>query len=183
MIFFKLIAVLLILFSFSSIAHSQETNDIELKNKEWITSNGDEYTVSYPNTWEFDVSGQHGTRFFIFSQLENKEDDFRENINLIIQDLSANAMDLDEFTKISTNQVKEIFPDGIIIVSSREKNKEKVFHKMIYTGNQSGFNLKFKQYYWIENKKAFVLTFTSVLTKFESFKLISEQIMNSFIIK
>ncbi|MBC8172388.1 MAG: hypothetical protein H7X71_00660, partial [Chitinophagales bacterium] len=49
----------------------------------WKTLKEKNYSIQYPSTWELDQSGQMGTSFILFSSLEEKEDQFMENINLI----------------------------------------------------------------------------------------------------
>ena len=45
------------------------------------------YSISYPSTWELNHDGQMGTSFIISSPLESDNDNFKENVNLVIQDL------------------------------------------------------------------------------------------------
>lgn len=73
--------------------------------------------------------------------------------------------------------------NGIIIDSKRLNKNNTEFQKVIFTGNQGLFQLKFEQYYFIKNKKAFVLTFTSKQEEFENYKFIGEKIIESFILK
>ncbi|MBK7681894.1 MAG: hypothetical protein IPJ26_05200 [Bacteroidetes bacterium] len=52
-----------------------------------------------------------GTSFIIFSPLENDEDKFKENVNLLMQDLTGQNIDLDKyvtkFQKVNKNNVDE----------------------------------------------------------------------------
>ena len=59
------------------------------------------YSISYPDTWSIDTSKQMGTELIIFSPLENESDKFRENVNVIIQDLKGQSIGLDDYAKIS----------------------------------------------------------------------------------
>ena len=50
-------------------------------------------------------------------------------------------------------------------------------------GDQEPFSLQFVQYYWVRDKKAIVLTFTSEQSAFLKYKEIGELILNSFAFK
>jgi hypothetical protein len=146
----------------------------------WKTFSDKNYTVQYPSNWELNQSGQMGTSLILFSPLENEKDQFKENINLIIQDLTGRNIDLDKFVEISEGQVKTMITKSSLIESTRMKNSNPEFHKMIYLGEQGIFSLKFEQYFWIINQQAYILTLTCEQTKFSDYKETGEKILNSF---
>ena len=169
----QVIAVLFLITSFSVFGQK----------KEWNTLNEKDYSIQHPKSWELNKSGQMGTSFILLSQLSSDSDTFKENVNLIIQDLSAYKIDLNKYVEISKAQIKKLITDPNIVSSTRMKNKGVEFHKIVYTGKQGVFDLKFMQYYWVQNNKAYVLTFTSEKAEFDNIKDIGEKILNSFIIK
>ena len=63
---------------------------------QWKSLNTESYSIQYPENWELVTSGQMNTSFVIFSELSSETDPFRENVNLIIQDLKGYHMDLDK---------------------------------------------------------------------------------------
>jgi hypothetical protein len=138
------------------------------------------YKLQYPNTWTIDTSGKMGTEIFIFSPKENENDKFRENINFIIQDLSGQNIDLDKYARITEQQINDVATDGEIYDSKKIKTAESEYYKMTYGMTQGIFKLKIEQYYFIKDEKAFIITFTSELDKFDVFKSVGEQILNSF---
>ena len=154
-----------------------------LKKAHWKTLNTDEYFIQYPDDWQLDESGRMGTVFVLFSPLSSSQDLFKENVNLLIQDISTYELNLDQYTEISEGQIKSMITDSKIIESKREHEGSDEFHKMIYTGRQGKFNLTFEQYFWVENGKAYVLTFTCEQERFSEFKELGESIMSSFLIK
>tara|TARA_B110000238_G_C16028283_1_gene396248 strand:+ start:504 stop:995 length:492 start_codon:yes stop_codon:yes gene_type:complete len=153
-----------------------QTND-------WNTLNEKNYSIEYPSDWELNKSGQMGTKFILFSQLTSKNDQFKENVNLIVQDLTGHNIDLNQYVEISENQIKTMITDGNIISSERVKKDEKEFQRVIYTGKQGIYDLQFVQYYWVENNNAYVLTLTCEITVFTDFKNTGEKILNSFEIR
>lgn len=165
---------ILLAFSFilTLISHGQ--------NKDWYTFKKDNYSIEYPSNWELNESKRMGTIFILFSPSTSNKDQFRENINLIIQDLSDDNIDLKKYTEISENQIRTDIKNGKIIESKYMKDQDLEYHKIIYTGNQENRDLKFEQYYWVFEKKAYVLTLTCELSEFDNYKLTGEKILNSF---
>jgi hypothetical protein len=158
-------------------------NNYPQTNSDWKTLDQSNYTIQYPSTWELNQSGQMGTSFVLFSPLESDKDKFKENVNLLIQDLTGQNIDLDKYTEISEGQIKTMITNSALMESKRIKNGKDEYHKIIYSGDQGIFHLQFEQYYWVINDKAFVLTFTSEKDKFADFREIGEKILNSFIHK
>jgi len=162
-----------ILFLFVNLSVFGQTND-------WNTLNEKKYSIEYPSDWELNKSGQMGTKFILFSKLTSNNDQFKENVNLIVQDLTGYNIDLNQYVEISENQIKTMITDGNIISSERVKKDEKEFQRVIYTGKQGIYDLKFEQYYWVENNNAYVLTLTCEITAYTDFKNTGEKILNSF---
>jgi hypothetical protein len=143
---FSLISLLIGLFACTQT--NQRKAQTELP-KNWKSINGKAYMIQYPDSFILDTSGQMGSKFIILSKLVSHQDKFRENINLIIQDLTGQNLDLNKYVEISEGQVKTMITNGNIIESKRISTGNPEFHKIIYTGNQGQYHLKFEQYYWI----------------------------------
>lgn len=181
-IFISLLLLSFISFGMTTIQqefNSQSSNKID----GWKTLNEKKYSIQYPSSWELNHSGQMSTSFILFSPLENKNDQFRENINLLIQDLSGKNIDLDKYTEISEGQIKSMTKNSVIIESKRIKNGKDQYQKLIYMCDQGVFHLKFIQYYWVQKDNAYVLTFTCEQNKFMAFKELGENILKSFVLK
>jgi hypothetical protein len=149
----------------------------------WKTMDESGFSIQYPDSFELNKSGQMGMTFILLSKQTSPQDLFRENVNLIIQDLAGQNINLDRYVEISEGQIKTMITNGNIIDSKRIKTSDSEFQKVIFTGTQGQFNLKFEQYYWIVKQKAYVLTMTCEINQFDNYKEIGEKIMNSFRIK
>jgi hypothetical protein len=136
--------------------------------------------VKYPSGWTLDTSGTMNSKWIVFSPLANDSDKFRENVNLIIQNLQAHDLNLDQYTQISESQIKQLFTDGKLIESTKQKNSNGDYQKVIFTATQGIFSLKFEQYYFIKNGNAYVLTFTTQADAFDAYRVAGEQVLNSF---
>jgi serine/threonine-protein kinase len=150
---------------------------------DWKTFDQAAYTIQYPSTWELNQSEQMGTSFILFSPLESEKDQFKENVNLLIQDLAGYHVDLNEYTEITEGQIKTMVTNAILSESVRVKNDKGEYHKLIYSGDQGIFHLTYEQYYWVMNDKAFILTFTCEQNKFVQMADTGEKILNSFKLK
>jgi len=146
----------------------------------WKTLTVDNFEIDCPDNWVVDTSHQLGSSFFLFSQLTDKNDQFKENINLITQDLAGYNVTLDQYAEATENQVKNLITDGKIISSEKQKKGEEDFHKIIYTGKQGIYDLKFLQYFWLLDSKAYVLTLTCEIEAFENYLATGERILDSF---
>ena len=67
---------------------------------EWKSITDNDFTIEYPDNWELNRTGQMGTKFILFSKLSNLTDKFRENVNLIMQDLTGSNITLDKYVEI-----------------------------------------------------------------------------------
>ena len=85
--------------------------------------------------------------------------------------------------KISEGQIKTMITDGNLIKSKRLSDKKKEFQRVIYTGKQGQFDLKWQQFYWVENEQAYVLTLTCEIDQYDNYVSVGEEIMKTFMIK
>ncbi len=177
--------ILLTAIFFSLIACGQKTQKIMQSDipNDWKTINESGFTIQYPDSFELNKSGQMGISFILLSKQTSQQDLFRENINMVIQDLTEQNIDLNKYVEISEGQIKTMITNGNIIESKRVKADDSEFQKIVYTGVQGQFNLKFEQYYWVVNGKAYVLTLTCEISQFDKYKEVGEKIMNSFKLK
>lgn len=177
-----LAALFLNLSAYSQAPAPPSAANIETKSN-WKSINESNYTIQHPDNWDVDRSGQMGTSFIILSRQTSLQDQFRENVNLLIQDLTGMNLDLNSYTQISEEQIETMIANGKLLESQRLNAHGKTFHKVIYTGEQGPYQLKFEQFYWVQNEKAYVLTFTAEVDQFDAYRETGEGIMNSFLLK
>ncbi len=173
------IIVLALLVLQPSFGQSMEKTATQVPN-DWKELKGDNYWLIYPEDWELNTSGQMGSTFALLSPVSSSKDKFRENVNFMIQDLSGYNMNLEAFAKVSEEQVKTLVTDGELIESTLIVGNTLNHQKTIFTGKQGIFNLIFEQHYWVENDKAFILSFTCEESQHEKYKEVGAKILNSF---
>jgi uncharacterized lipoprotein YehR (DUF1307 family) len=144
----KLFISLLVL---SMVACGQPTKEESTKkqetNKDWNTFAQANYSISYPSAWELNQSGEMGTSFILFFPKESEQDKFRENVNLLTQDLTGKNINLDNYTQISEEQIKTMATNSVLIESKDIVLKSIKYHKIIYTNDQGVYHLKYEQYF------------------------------------
>lgn len=149
----------------------------------WNTIDRNNYSIKFPGTWTLDTSHQFGADIFILSPKNADTDIFRENVNVMIQNLSGTGLTLDSYAEISIKQVKAMLNDANILETRRTKVDGKEFHMLLFTGQQGIFKLKTLQIFLIENDSAYVITLTTELHQYDNYNQVGETILNSFRLK
>lgn len=148
----------------------------------WVEFKKDNYQIEYPENWSLDTTKKTAADFIVFSPLTSDKDEFKENLNLVIQDLSGLNFDLDNFTALSEQQIQNYMEESELIENERLKKGDQEYQHLIYTAKNAGRVLRFEQYYWIIRDTAYVLSFTAELEQFEEYKNSSKRILDSFIV-
>lgn len=146
---------------------------------EWKTLKDAAYQIQYPSSWQLDQSASMQTSFVLYGR-QLAEGKFRENVNLIMQDISGYNLDLAGYAKLSEDQINIAMANGKILESKQVTVSGITHHMIIYQGDFNQYKLKWKQYYWIVQNKAYVLTFTATQETFEEFLPTADRILNSF---
>lgn len=167
----KTLISLLLAVLFSSQALSQDEN---LRKRDT-----DEYYVVIPKGWAFDDTGQNGTKFMMFSPSDGENDSFKENINLIVQDLKANPMSLDDYAELTLTQYVSM---GVTVVENVQ-TANPMRQKFVLSAQQGGFDLRLVQYCWMIDDQAYVLTLTCLKDEQEQYWEAGLKAMDSFKIK
>lgn len=161
----------------------QGENDSQISTENWNTYSDDKVEIKYPEDWSEDASGQMGTSLMLFSPLESDNDAFRDNVNIVIQNLQGQGYGLDEYISLSIDQIKLLITDAEIESSERLNGVNGEYHKLVYFGKQGQFELRFEQLFWIIDEEVFIITFGCEDDKYNMYDEISEGIFNSFRIK
>lgn len=176
----KFLGIAILLISLNSCGQSTKKNELTTKPNGWKTMNENGYSIQYPESWDLNKSRQMGMSFIILSKLASKQDKFKENVNLMIQDLTGQNINLDRYVQISEGQISTMLTNVKFTESHRLNENNSEFHKFIYTADQGIYKLKTEQYLWLKNEKAYILTLSCEVDQYEKYKKIGEQILNSF---
>ncbi|MEL6867101.1 MAG: hypothetical protein AAFP19_21940 [Bacteroidota bacterium] len=148
--------------------------------EQWKILKKDNYEIRFPGDWSVDTSQQMGTTFVLLSPVSDAEDQFRENVNLMVQDLSAYDLNLDQLAKSTESQISNLITDAKMVLSEREERAGEAYHHLVYTGKQGIFDLRYEQYFWLKAKKAYILTLTVEIDQVEAYQETGKLILNSF---
>lgn len=173
---------ILISFTFCNAKVVFGQNSTEIK-KLTETFETESYSIEYPSTWELNTSIGNGAKFFLLSMLTSPNDQFRENINLMIEDLADKDISLNYYVESAVNQLSKFISRYKLIENKRMFKHDIEFQKVVYSGQQGVFKLIFEQYVWVFDDKAYVLTFTCEKSQIDSYKEIGESILDSFMFK
>jgi hypothetical protein len=147
------------------------------------------YSIRYPANWDVlqNDRSEPGARiaypFSILSPLASSDDKFRENVNLVIEDLNGQKIDLNTYASMSIGQLKSQMKNCKIVENKRVDSSSRKYYKVIFTWDYETLPLKVEQYYWVIGTKAYIVTFSSEQSQFASVRDVGEKILNTFTLK
>jgi len=121
-----------------------------------------------------------GAVVVFFAPTEGPSDIFQDNVNIIVQDLSAQPMTLDEYTELSLGQIEQFITDPSILDSSAVTLADIPGHRVVYTGKQGQYDLKWMQVWTVQNNKAYVISYTAETSKYSTFLETVQEMIDSF---
>ncbi len=149
----------------------------------WKTLEQEEYAISYPKDWvSSDQKPQPSIQFLLLAdEASQKEDLFRENINLNTEDLGGNDMDVEVYAKKSIDQISMQIPSAKIISNQNIKVNGQDAVAIVWSADfGNGMVLKFKQIIITYNQKGYALTFSSSDAEYNQYIEVGDKILNSF---
>lgn len=138
------------------------------------------YKINYPEKWVLFEDDDIGEAIHIVAPKTGFDDEFTENVSVVIQNLSGIPITIDDYVHLSEQQIEQTVLNSQILYSNRFEAGRIKSHKIIYRGIIHGIPLKFIRYYQLNNEKAYILTYTAHEEDFERHKLYGQQILNSF---
>lgn len=136
--------------------------------------------IDYPSNWQI-VEDLMGSIVAFFTPLEDASDNYRENVNVVVQDLKDSPMTLEEYSEFSVNQLKEeINALKIIEPLSSATLSNFPAHKIVYNGVLEKIKLKYMQIWAIKSNIAYLVTYIAENNHFKDYINIIKQIVNSF---
>lgn len=149
----------------------------------WKTHKKGSVSIDYPPTWILDQSGANRTSFVILSPRESEADQFRENVNLMIQDVTAQGYTMDSYVNTSINQINKYLQSANISRTESVASPYGPCHELEYTARQQGILLQFTQRHWLIDGISYILTFTSEPNSDPRFAETSDKMFDSFQIR
>jgi hypothetical protein len=137
-------------------------------------------TAEYPAGWKAD-EGAAGAVVVFYSPLEGSDDKFSENVNILVEDVSAHpGMTIRKYTETGIAQLASFFTDFRLVDNRRHTVDGRRARLIEYTCRQGEFQLHVLQAMTIADGKAYVLTFTAEEANYERYLPAARRIMESF---
>lgn len=140
----------------------------------------EKFTMRYPADWTLreDVEG---AAVIFFTPLENEFDIFKENVNIIVQEVPEKLLDLEKYTDMAIRQMKAVFKENLIpLDSSKTYLAGLPAYKFVYLGKGPEAELKIMHIWAIKKNKAYQFTYTAISSKFDLYIDDVEKMINSF---
>ncbi len=138
------------------------------------------FRIVYPASWQIDDSKKLGAELFVFSPIEGPSDTFRENVNVLIQDLTGQNIDLAKYKKITDDQLKDLGAAVKVYESVVEKSKSGKYYRISYEMTQGLNHMRVQSKCFIKNEKAYLVTFTAAFDQYEKYAAAGTAMVNSF---
>lgn len=151
--------------------------------KNWETLEQDNYAISYPKDWiSSDQKPQPSMQFLLLTDEKSQnEDQFRENINLTTEDLGGTTFSLEEYAKISLDQITSQIPTAEVLSNDPTKIDNWEARTVVWRADfGNNMILQFKQVFLINGGQAYVLTFSSTKAEYDEYIKVGDNILNSF---
>lgn len=176
----------------NDIYDNKAVEDNEVKNNDngesddILVYTNEEYGIecTYFNHWEL-KQNYLGTIVMFMSPLENEEDEFRENVNIVVEDLSAQEMeiDLETYSEASIDVLKKTLPDVNVLSNESYSLNDLDANRITFIGTQDIYSIKFMQVHAIKEGKAYVITYSASEDKYDEYMVYMNQILEDFTIK
>ncbi len=145
-------------------------------NRYYNTKHG--FSIIFPKDWEIQESFM-GTSVISRSSLENEADQFKENINVVVEKLPKD-MGLDEYLELNLSNMYKFLTDFKEIEKGSVELSDNDARWLIYTGQLGQLDMKALVYFTIKGMRAYVITCSSSPNSFEEYKDRFKEIVNSF---
>ncbi len=129
------------------------------------------FTIKYPSDWTV-APYKEGTNVIFYSPLENALDVFKENVNIVVQDMSAQKMipDLNKYTTIAINQMQVVFKQNFKLLESKPITISGVpGHEIVFIGHGPEMDLKIKCAWTIKRKASYQFTYGAVASQYDKY--------------
>ncbi len=194
-IYFKIVSGILAVFiiSFSSCANKAAISKTSKKDRsesvkssasDWKLYKGNGFLIEYPESWQLLTANNIGAEFILMPS-EQTNPNFKDNFNLMIQDLAlaGEEITIDRYTEITLKQIEEnIGTDGLSPVI-KGKNSIGEYCDLSYSGKYNGIDLKWKQRYYLIANKVYLLTYSAHVNSYEKHLMQMNRLIGSFRLK
>lgn len=136
------------------------------------------YSIKFPSSWDI-KTGIMGTDVIALTPLEDVDDPFRENVNVIFTDLEL-PITREEYYSHNLKALQALLTDFHLEAMDRVDVDGEEAQRFIYTHRIGEIEAKVMQYLLLVNQRAYVITFTTDPDRFDDFSQVFNQVMETF---
>jgi hypothetical protein len=140
----------------------------------------DGYAIDFPSRWQTREQVM-GTSVISLSPLESKKDTFAENVNVVVEDLGADAT-LEAYTEASVKVLKQYLNAPKLVENKRVTLGGYPAQRLVYEHTQGQFKLRGLAYLVVAGSKGYVLTCTAETAQFAKYQAQFEKICRTFVV-
>jgi hypothetical protein len=143
------------------------------------------FSLRYPKGWKMQNVMQEGagtlkTIILFVSPLEAEKDEAQENINLLVEELSAPRLTLEEYTAAALENERDIFTDYTLLASHSLLIDGMPAHRVAFTGSLDGeTTVAFEQIWLLREGRAFVWSLASSPASLDRYAQMFRQMIGS----
>ncbi|MBI4170245.1 MAG: DcrB-related protein [Candidatus Aenigmarchaeota archaeon] len=135
--------------------------------------------MQYPASWTVNENAEGIVVAFV-SPLEDKNDIFRDSVNVVMNDLSEQKLTMEDYTEFALQQLARTFPDALITEANDITLDGNPARKIVYTFQGQYGKLQVMQAWTIKDDLAYVITYTAQEEKFSAYRGTAEKMAASF---
>ena len=137
------------------------------------------FNIGYPSEWERQ-QGAAGSAVAFLSPVEGTSDDFRENVNVLIQTLPDGSFTLEKYTQLSLQQAPSLITGFHLLDQGSTSLSGSPADRVHYQGEQGNFLLEWEQVWTVKDGKAFILTYTAKRDRYQAQLGTAESMFTTF---
>lgn len=153
----------------------------------WKMFESEQFSIQYPTGWKIqELTGDLknlGIQLMAIADPEDSKDKFRENLNLLVENIQDASIDLKTYAQKNEELIKNSV-EGLKMFNRKTAflgaGECCIFQ---YHGKSSNNDVFWYQVYWVKDSKGYILTLTSDEKSHWNFKRAFEVIAQSFVIK
>lgn len=136
--------------------------------------------MKYPKTWMIQYIGDifTGELVKILAPQTSGATTYQAGVTVEIVNLKQ-PMSLDEYTNLSVNEITQFLPQARIEESDATTLAEIPAQKVVYSGKEEQHNVKRMAVWTLKNNKAYIITYTAEISKYDEFLKTAQEIINS----
>jgi len=138
------------------------------------------FSIKYPASWALKENVNEADVIF-YSPVENELDFFRENVNVVVQDISGNPMNLEEYSETAIEQMEAVFGENLLTIESGPTYIAKQGgYKYVFIGKTPETELKYMTVWLIRGLDSYQLTYTSLASQYDQYLSKVKRMFKSF---